>query len=115
MAEIFAWSKPFPVTLSYSASASPNNWRMKGKTKKGKVKTNKRTKAKNDDLEANLNSKVLVFLSNSIGIRPVKKRTLLKKNEKYLKHPETCSNPVAESSWDKGFTFSIVGHVDPTH
>ena len=109
MAEILAWSKPFPVTLSYSASTSPNKWRMKGKTKKGKVKTNKRTKAKNDDLEANLNSQVLVFLSTLIGIRPVKNKTLLRKTEKYLKHPETCSNPVAESSWGKGLTFFIVG------
>ena len=94
-----------PVIISYSSLQGPPWTRITGKMSTGKVMTKRRINEKSDENETNLNLNIVFLPPTLIGKRPVQNRKLTAKMKKYLKQPETCSNPARFS--EAGFTFLV--------
>ena len=90
--------EPSPLMSSSSLLQNPPYMKIKGKNKKGKVMMKRRTKARREEIDMNLNSKMFFFPPTLIGKMPVQNNKLAVTMLKYLKQPVTCSNPAYVSS-----------------
>ena len=80
--------------------------KIRGKIKKGKVVISKRTRAKRDHFEINLNSYSAGESTILSGRRPVHNMNFKRNSRKYLMKPERCSN--LDTSLKAGFTFLML-------